>query len=67
MAKKKKTARKKTTGKKTVRSKSKVNKSAAVRDYLKSHRKAKPAEVSETMKEQGIKVSRSRSQRSSST
>jgi hypothetical protein len=35
----------------------KVNKSAAIRDYLSSHRDAKPKEVVAALKEQGIDVS----------
>ena len=35
----------------------KVNKSAAVRDYLKGHKQAKPKEVVAALKEQGIDVS----------
>ena len=37
--------------------KAKINKSAAVRDYLKSHPGAKGKEVADALKAQGIKIS----------
>jgi len=43
--------------KKSAAKKTKINKSQAVRDYLKSHRRAKPAAVSEALKAEGIDVS----------
>jgi hypothetical protein len=42
--------------KKKAAAKSDVNKSQAVRDYLKTHRSAKPQAVSTALKEQGIDV-----------
>jgi hypothetical protein len=50
-------AKKKAAPKKKAAAKSEVNKSQAVRDYLKANRGAKPTAVSEAMKEQGIDVS----------
>jgi hypothetical protein len=43
--------------KKAASTASKVNKSQAVRDYLKAHRGAAPKTVSEALKAQGIDVS----------
>jgi hypothetical protein len=42
--------------KKKAAAKSDVNKSQAVRDYLKAHRNAKPQAVAAALKEQGIDV-----------
>lgn len=39
------------------RSSEDVNKSKAVRDYVKGHRKAKPRQIVAALKEQGIEVS----------
>lgn len=43
--------------KKAAPAKSEVNKSQAVRDYLKAHRGAKPKAVSDALKAEGIEVS----------
>jgi len=51
-----KTAKKRPTKKKRPAAKKSVNKSQAIRDYLKSHRSAGPTEVQEALAKKGIKV-----------
>jgi len=52
-----KTTRKKAAKPATEGEEAKVNKSAAIRDYLAGHKDAKPKEVVAALKEQGIEVS----------
>lgn len=52
-----KNTRKKAAGAATADGATKVNKSAAIRDFLATHRDAKPREVVAALKEQGIEVS----------